>query len=153
MHPHPQQKRLDRFFHPGEMYARKWPLPLCVYSVEATIRHWCLRSTPVLSVTHRVHRVATAAFWRTFIYEGKIRPAWGGWGVHAHPLSLHLGGILGGNPDRSLKSFPPCYSQTPLQTNCTPQLLFFGLEISTSNSWEGGVGFWVNKYMDQCRVC
>jgi hypothetical protein len=23
-------------------------------------------------------------------------------------------------------------------TDCTPHLLFFGLEISTSNSWEGG---------------
>ena len=35
-------------------------------------------------------------------------------------------------------------------TDCTPHLLFFGLEISTSNSWEGGGGgSWVNKYMDQ----
>jgi hypothetical protein len=60
------------------------------------------------------------------------------------------GGILGGNPDRSLKSFPPCYSQTPLLTDCTPHLQFFGLEISTSDSWEGGGGgYWVNKYMDQ----
>ena len=39
------------------------------------------------------------------------------------------GGILGGNLDRSLKSFPPCYSQTPLLTDCTPHLLFLGLEI------------------------
>jgi hypothetical protein len=39
---------------------------------------------------HRVHRVATAAFWRTFSHEGKISPGWWGWGVHAHPLSLHL---------------------------------------------------------------
>ncbi len=39
---------------------------------------------------HRVHRVATAAFWRTFSDEGKISPGWWGWGVHAHPLSLHL---------------------------------------------------------------
>ncbi len=38
----------------------------------------------------RVHRVATAAFWRTFNHEGKISPGWWGWGVHAHPLSLHL---------------------------------------------------------------
>jgi hypothetical protein len=35
-------------------------------------------------------RVATAAFWRTFSDEGKISPGWWGWGVHAHPLSLHL---------------------------------------------------------------
>ncbi len=39
---------------------------------------------------HRVHRVATPAFWRTFHHEGKISPGWWGWGVHAHPLSLHL---------------------------------------------------------------
>ncbi len=37
---------------------------------------------------------------------------------------LYRGGILGGNPDRSLKSFPPCYSQTPLLTNYTPLLQF-----------------------------
>jgi hypothetical protein len=35
---------------------------------------------------HRVHRVATAAFWRTFSNGGKISPGWLGWGVHAHPL-------------------------------------------------------------------
>jgi hypothetical protein len=29
-------------------------------------------------------------FWRTFRDEGKISPGWWGWGVHAHPLSLHL---------------------------------------------------------------
>jgi hypothetical protein len=56
-------------------------------------------------------------------------------------INYDWGGILGGNPDRSLKSFPPCYSQTPLLTDFTPQLLFFGLEISTSNSWEGGGRF------------
>jgi hypothetical protein len=39
---------------------------------------------------HRVIRVVTAAFWRTFYHEGKIGPGWCGWGVHAHPLSLHL---------------------------------------------------------------
>ncbi len=38
---------------------------------------------------HRVHRVATATFWRTFHYDGKISPGWwGGGGLHAHPLSL-----------------------------------------------------------------
>ena len=36
---------------------------------------------------------------------------------------LNRGGILGGNPDRSLKSFPPCYSQTPLYTNRLYHLL------------------------------
>jgi hypothetical protein len=27
-------------------------------------------------VAHRVHRVETAAFWRTFSDEGKISPSW-----------------------------------------------------------------------------
>jgi hypothetical protein len=44
----------------------------------------------ITSPTHRVHRVVTAAFWHTFSHEGKIRPGWWGWGVHAHPLSLYL---------------------------------------------------------------
>ena len=39
---------------------------------------------------HRVHRVVTSAFWRTFSHEGKICLGWWGWGVHAHPLLLHL---------------------------------------------------------------
>ncbi len=29
-----------------------------------------------LSSLHRVHRVATAAFWRAFSDEGKIGPGW-----------------------------------------------------------------------------
>ncbi len=39
---------------------------------------------------HWVHRVVTSAFWRTFSHEGKISLGWWEWGVHAHPLSLHL---------------------------------------------------------------
>ena len=75
------------------------------------------------------------------------------------PLHPPRGGILGGNPDRSLKSFPPCYSQTPLLTNCTPapsvfldlRFLQLCLEISTATAGggEGGGGIWVNKYLDQ----
>ncbi len=40
--------------------------------------------------SHRVHRVVTSAFWRTFSHEGKISLGWWGWGVQAHPLLLHL---------------------------------------------------------------
>ncbi len=36
-------------------------------------------------------------------------------------LCLSRGRILGRNPDRSLKSFLPCYSQSPLLTDCTEQ--------------------------------
>ncbi len=57
--------------------------------------------------------------------------------VHIGVQMKHWGGILGGNPDRSLKSFPPCYSQTPLLTNCTPSSFsFLGLEISTALPWD-----------------
>jgi hypothetical protein len=35
----------------------------------------------VLCCKHRVHRIATAAFLRTFRHEGKISPGWQGWGV------------------------------------------------------------------------
>ncbi len=37
------------------------------------------------------------------------------------------GRILGGNADKSLKSFPPCYSQSPLQL-CLGDFYFFKLE-------------------------
>ncbi len=52
----------------------------------------CDLGTPPHGLVHRVHRVATAAFWCTFSHEGKTRPGWWGWGVHASPppLSLHL---------------------------------------------------------------
>jgi hypothetical protein len=39
---------------------------------------------------HRVHRVVTADFWRTFHHEGKISPGWWGWGMQALPISLHI---------------------------------------------------------------
>jgi hypothetical protein len=34
--------------------------------------------------------VEFADFWRTSLNDGKIRPAWRGGGVHAHPLSAYL---------------------------------------------------------------
>ncbi len=46
--------------------------------------------TGLVCLPHRVHREATAAFWRTFSHQGKISPGWWRWGVHAHHLSLHL---------------------------------------------------------------
>jgi hypothetical protein len=50
----------------------------------------------------------------------------------------YRGRILGRNPDKSLKSFPPCYSQSPLQlcleisisSNSRPYLLPYGLKKS-----------------------
>ncbi len=38
-----------------------------------------------LTLDHRVHRVATAAFWRTFSHEGKICPAGEGGGCTPTP--------------------------------------------------------------------
>ncbi len=38
------------------------------------------------SSNHIVHKVATAAFWRTFSHEGKISPGWGGGGACPPPL-------------------------------------------------------------------
>ncbi len=38
----------------------------------------CIPKCPVIfgALNHRVHRVATANFWRTFSDEGKISPGW-----------------------------------------------------------------------------
>ncbi len=49
-----------------------------------------LYSCTLYSWNHRVYRVARVALWNTFLHEGKISPGWWEWGVHAHPLSLHL---------------------------------------------------------------
>jgi hypothetical protein len=51
---------------------------------------WELRLLFTIAPQSTVHRVVTAAFWRTFHHEGRISPGWWGWGLHAHPLSLHL---------------------------------------------------------------
>jgi hypothetical protein len=37
-------------------------------------KHWPSPETG--STSHRVHRVASPAFWRTFYHEGKISPGW-----------------------------------------------------------------------------
>ncbi len=87
------------FFHSFCSFLVSSVLPVCFtlncVKVAKTTAHQRL--------IHRVHRVATAAFWRTFSDEGKICPGWWGWGgVHAHPLSLHL--------------------QSPVKLQCTLQL-------------------------------
>jgi hypothetical protein len=66
------------------------------------------------------HRVATAAFWRTFYHDGKISPGLWEWELHVHlPLSQYL-------PSRSklqctlqLKGrYNPPISSLPLDTLC-----------------------------------
>jgi hypothetical protein len=50
------------------------PPPFSARRTKKTLTAW------LESLEHRVHRVATAAFWRTFSDEGKIGPGWWGWG-------------------------------------------------------------------------
>ncbi len=84
---------------------------------------------------HRVHRVATAAFWRTFSDEGKFCPGWWGWGVHAHPLSLHLPSPLKLECTLELSGqiHWPCFISTNMCTLCV------GVCID-SNVKGGGIG-------------
>ena len=70
----------DIWLSSGQGKSRLGGLDLQMYSMYFSQR----------SSENRVYRVATAAFWRTFHHEAKISPGWWGWGVHAHPLSLHL---------------------------------------------------------------
>ncbi len=42
------------------------------------------------SPTKSTRRAAMAPVWRTFHHDGKISPAWWGWGVHAHALSFTI---------------------------------------------------------------
>ncbi len=47
------------------------------------VQMYC-RDTLAGRYIHWVHRVVTAAVWRTFHHEGKISQYWWGWGVHTH---------------------------------------------------------------------
>ncbi len=47
--------------------------------------HLGVRTSTLYRVYNKVHRVVTAAFWRTFSHEGKISPGW--WGG-ARPPTL-----------------------------------------------------------------
>jgi hypothetical protein len=75
----------------------------------------------------------TTAPFHYMIYLPSHTKSWGtfqlrGWyNTPISTLSLHVlcgkayrGRILGGNWDKSLQSFPPCYSQSPLLTDLTP---------------------------------
>jgi hypothetical protein len=60
---------------------------------------------------------------------------------------LSRGGILGGNPDRSHKSFPPCYSQTPLvlPTFCFLDLRFLQATAGKGGEVSGLINTWINE--------
>ncbi len=77
-----------------------------------------------LAQGHRVHRVATAAFWRTFSHEGKISPGWWGWVVHAHPFLLHLQSPVKLQCTHQLsgQTHWPCFISRKICTLCTRQL-------------------------------
>ncbi len=68
-------------------------MPIFCQLIRQTFPRWA----ETCGLEHRVHKVATAAFWRTFSHEGKISPNWWGWGMHAHPLSLHFFFFWGGD--------------------------------------------------------
>ncbi len=125
-----------------------------------TVRGLCLSSSKILtphpllrpvSVYHRVHRVVTAAFWRTFHHEGKIRPGWRGWGVHAHPLSLNLPSPVKLQCTLKLSGqtlfhlYPYMYSVV-----CTPRLApAFVAGVGHTRRVERGVG---GQYFGRCRT-
>ncbi len=99
------------------------PSLLCLISyVPCLMSLFLIVSRPL---AHRVHRVATAAFWRTFSDEGKISPGWWGWGVHAHPLSLHLPSPvkLQCTLQLSRQIHWPCFISTNLCTLCSVHCL------------------------------
>ncbi len=52
---------------------------------------WCSKprgTTPGLSPQSK-NRMATVTLWRTFLHDGKINPAWWGWGGARPPLSQY----------------------------------------------------------------
>jgi hypothetical protein len=51
---------------------------------------FCIHGSNLLGIPQSTHRVATAAFRRTFHHDGKISQGRWGLEVHAHPLSLYL---------------------------------------------------------------
>ncbi len=58
------------------------------------------------------HRVAIAAFWRTFHHDGKIRPGWREWRVHAHPpppLFTITYKVAGYDPAERTDTLPVCH--------------------------------------------
>ncbi len=69
-------------------YLRYWKLvrsPACLHlSLASTC---CLHQ---IVIPQSTHRVPMATFWRTFHHDGKIIPAWWGWGCTPTPLSLYL---------------------------------------------------------------
>ena len=85
---------------------------------------------------HRVHRVATAAFWRTFSDEGKISPGWWGWGGHAHPLTLHLPSPVKLQCTLQLSGqiHWPCFISTNIWTLWSSPILFAVLCTQCSSS-------------------
>jgi len=48
------------------------------------------KSTLCKCLNHRVHRVAMSTCWRTFQHDGKISPAWWGWGYTPTPFHLYV---------------------------------------------------------------
>ncbi len=113
--------------------ARSQPMSIQLYT-GAQINFGDQTPYVTYGLPHRVHRVATATFWLTFHLNGKISPAWWGWGVHAHPLSLYL-------PSRAklrstLQLHSPYFSSTLyVLRGCKYMLLSWVILYSSIERW------------------
>ncbi len=85
-------QHVEKVFRHPDTWVLRHPVRLAKFSINS---FYSATRTKLYSVRsswedwyHRVHRVATSAFWRTFHHEGKISPGWWGWGVHATPITI-----------------------------------------------------------------
>ncbi len=62
-----------------------WGVSGCEYGTASFFEPLALYILQEEKWYHRVQRVATAAFWRTFSHECKISPGWWGWGCTPTP--------------------------------------------------------------------
>ncbi len=85
---------------------------------------WITCCSPLWVSSQSTHRVATAAFWRTFHHDWKISLGWWGWGVNAHPLLLYLPSRtkLQGTLQLRGKIHSPYFVSTPMYSVVEPHL-------------------------------
>ncbi len=82
-----------------------------------------------MSHPQSTHRVATAAFWGTFLHDGKLAQAGGGggWGgaLHAHPLSIYYSSRTKLQCTLQLRGqlHSPYFISTPICTLWSPLIL------------------------------
>jgi hypothetical protein len=74
----PTLTSLGRFFHRNGMYARKWPLPLCLYSVWQTIpsREKCSTVHDALFLVERKAVHDNCFLWKGMLYVHSALQEW-----------------------------------------------------------------------------